>query len=253
MQHYIGDGSEFESLREYMPGLDHRAIDWKASARHKKLLCREFRAERDHQVFLAFDTGHLMAEQLDGLPRLDHAINAGLLLGYVCLKTGDRVGLFGFDERVRLYWAPQAGVQTFNRLQALVAELEYGTGETNFTLGLTHLLTRLRRRSLVVVFTEFVDTISAELMVESLARLAHRHLVLFVSLEDRSLKALRMVAPRSLKQLNQSVVAGDFQRERELVLKRLARSGVQCISATPEQVSAPLINRYLDIKRRELV
>ncbi len=101
VEHYIGDGSEFESLREYMPGLDHRAIDWKVSARYKKLLCHNFRAERNHQVIVAFDTGHLISEPLGDIPKLDHAINAGLLLSYFCLRTGDRVGLFGFDSRVR--------------------------------------------------------------------------------------------------------------------------------------------------------
>ena len=90
-----GEGSEFEALREYMPGLDHRSIDWKHSARHRKLVCKEFRTERNHQIVLAFDTGHLMQEPLDGIPKLDHAINAGLLLAFVSLKAGDRVGLYG--------------------------------------------------------------------------------------------------------------------------------------------------------------
>ena len=103
VERYTGDGSEFEALREYQAGLDHRAMNWKASARHRKLLSQEFRAERNHQVVVAIDTGHLMREPLVGIPRLDHAINGGLLLSYFCLRTGDRVGLFGFDEKVRCF------------------------------------------------------------------------------------------------------------------------------------------------------
>jgi uncharacterized protein (DUF58 family) len=253
VERYIGDGSEFESLREYVPGLDHRAINWKASARHRKLLCTEFRAERNHQVVLAVDTGHLMSEPLDGMPKLDHAINAGLLLCYLCLRTGDRVGLYGFDAEARTYCEPQGGIRAFHRLQRLSAELEYTTNETNFTLGLAELSTRLRRRSLVVVLTDFVDVISAELMIENLERLARRHVIVFVTLRDPSLEELTAAPPRRLDDVYRAVVAADFVRERELVLSRLRRLGVFCVDAPPARVSMNLLNRYLDIKRRELV
>ena len=91
----LGGGTDFDSLNEYVPGQDLRAIDWKRSARHRKLMVKEFQAERNHHVMLAIDTGHLMREPVDGLPRLDHAINAGLLLTYLSLRTGDRVGADG--------------------------------------------------------------------------------------------------------------------------------------------------------------
>lgn len=253
VEHYVGDGSEFESLREYMPGLDHRAIDWKASARHKKLLSQEFRAERNHQVVLTIDTGHLMSEPVAGVPRLDHAINAGLLLSYFSLRTGDRVGLYGFDSEVRVFSEPAAGMGAFNRLQRLTADLEYGASETNFTLGLANLATRLRRRSLVVLLTEFVDTITAELMLENVVRLASKHLVVFVALRDPSLGAIASATPRSLADLHRAVVAGDFARERETVLGRLRRMGVHCIDVPPDRLSMSLLNRYLDIVRRELI
>jgi uncharacterized protein (DUF58 family) len=253
VEHYIGDGSEFESLREYMPGLDHRAMDWKSSARHRKLLCQEFRAERNHQVVLAIDTGHLMSEPIGGVPRLDHAINAGLLLGYFSLRTGDRVGLYGFDEAVRVYSEPAGGMSAFHRLQRLTADLEYGRGETNFTLGLANLATRLRRRSLIVFLTEFVDVITAEMMIENVSRLVGKHLVLFVALRDPGMARIAGSEPRSLGDLHRAVVAGDFAREREAVLARLRRMGVHCIDATPDRLSMNLLNRYLDIVRREQI
>jgi uncharacterized protein (DUF58 family) len=249
----LGDGSEFSSLREFLPGLDAGAIDWKASARHSKLLCREYRAERNHQVVLAFDTGRLMGEPLEGIPRLDHAINAGLLLGYVCLKTGDRVGLFSFDEKVRTFAEPKGGLDAFARLQRRAAELDYSAAETNYTLALTELASRLRRRSLVLVMTDFVDTVTAELMVENLERLARRHLVVFAAMRDPGIARLVEARPRDLDDLGRAVVAHDLLQERDLVLRRLRRSGIACIDAQPGGLSAQLVNRYLDIKRRELV
>ena len=253
VERFLGDGSEFESLREYVPGLDHRAIDWKASARHVKLLCQEFRAERNHQVVIAIDAGQLMTEPLDGLPRLDHAINAGLLLGWFGLKTGDRVGLAGFDDRVRTWADPLGGVHNFGRLQRLSAEIAYRHVETNFTLSLAEMTARLKRRSLVVLLTDFLDPVTAELMVENVLRLAKRHLVLFVALRDPGVERRALAAPSSVATLQQAVVAEDFARERQVVIERLRRAGVHCIDAPPDRFGAQMLNRYLDIKRRELI
>ncbi len=253
VERFVGDGSEFDALREYVPGLDPRAINWKASARHRKLVCQEFRAERNHQVILALDTGHLMAEPLLGVPRLDHAIASALLLAYVSLRLGDRVGLFGFDEAARAWTEPQGGLGAFRRLRAASAQLDASTAETNFTLGLAELSTRLRRRSLVVVFTDFVDTVTAELMVENLARLARRQLVVFVALRDPALDGIALERPRRLTDVYRSVVASDFVREREHVLARLRRLGILCVDAAPGAVSSRLVNRYLEVKRREMV
>lgn len=253
VERYVGDGSEFESLREHLPGFDARSLDWKASARHHKLLSREYRAERNHALVVALDTGYLMGEPLGGIPKLDHGINASLLLAYVALKTGDRVGLFAFADRPRFFAEPAGGVASFARLQAQVATLEYSHAETNFTLGLLELTRRLRRRSLVVVATDFVDSVTAELMVESLERMRRGHLVLFVSLRDAQLEALARVEPADVDRLNRAMTAHDLVREREAVLHRLRRAGVHCIDAPPHQVSTRLINRYLDVKRRELV
>jgi len=252
-QRELGTGSEFDALRDYIPGLDRRTIDWKHSARHRRLVSKEFRTERNHQVILAFDTGHLMQEPLAGIPKLDHAINAGLLLSYVSLKAGDRVGFMAFDAQVDRYGEPQGGLQAFTRLRRQVAELDYSAVETNFTLGLADLMGRLNRRSLVILMTEFVDTVTAELMVENVARLANRHLVLFVTLKDPQIDSMIDLPPRAFRDVAESVAADDMRRDRLVVLERLRRLGVHCLEAPHERFGTDLLNRYLDIKRRELI
>ncbi|HVR09626.1 MAG TPA: DUF58 domain-containing protein [Thermoanaerobaculia bacterium] len=253
IERYTGDGSEFDSLREHVHGDDSRAIDWKASAHHKRLVARQNRAERNHQVVLAVDTGRLMAEPLAGVPRLDHAATAALLLGYVSLRTGDRAGLAGFDSRLGLWLAPRSGLGAFQALQRGAGRLEYSSVETNFTLALTTLGARLTRRSLVVVLTELVDTVTAELMVENLSRLARRHAVIFVAMQDPGLAALAAAAPRDLRAMNRAVVAAGLLRDREVVLRELAQRGIHALDASPQRVQARLINTYLEIKRRELI
>jgi uncharacterized protein (DUF58 family) len=253
VQRHLGDGSDFEALREHRAGFDARAIDWKASARHHKVLSREYRAERNHAVVLAVDSGRLMREPLLGMAKLDHAINASLLLAYVALKTGDRVGLFAFDDGVRLFAEPQGGMTAFARLQRRAATIRYSQAETNFTLSMVELGRRLARRSLVVVLTDFVDTVTAELMIENLDRLGRRHLVLFVALRDVDVDAQAAAPPRDLDALNRAMAAHDLARDRDVVLGRLRRQGVHCLDTPPAAVSSRLINHYLDVKRRELV
>ncbi len=252
-QNQQGDGSEFDSLRDYVPGLDRRSIDWKHSARHRELVCKEFRAERNHQIVMAIDTGHLMSEPMGGLPKLDHAINNALVLGYACLRHGDRIGLFGFDSQTRLYAEPVGGIHYFNQFLRTSARLEYRPDETNFTLGLTELTMRLKQRSLIILQTEFVDTTTAELMVENLARLASRHVVLFVTLRDPDIDRTIDAAPRTLEDVTRSVIADDFARERLVVFERLRRLGVQCMEAPSERMGTELVDRYLAIKNKELI
>lgn len=253
VERFVGQGTEFDSLREYVRGLDSRSIDWRATARHRRLVCRENRAERNHAVYLAFDTGHLMSEPMGGIPKLDHAINAALSLAYVCLRTGDRVGLQAFDSEVRLFDAPTAGVSRLGEIRRRLAGLDYSGEETNFTLALTSLLGRLRRRSLVILFTDFVDSVSAELMLDNARRLVRRHVVLFVALRDAELDRVADRRPQSITEVAEAVSAHDVRAERRAVLERLRRLGVLCLDVPPERLSAELVDRYLHVKRRELV
>ena len=252
-QRLKGDGTEFDDLRDYERGMDYRLIDWKSSARHLKILCKEFRQERNHHIMLGFDTGRLMTEPLDGQPKLDRAINAGLLLGRVSLYNGDFLGGCAFDARFRHFIKPERGMPHFMKFQRFASELAYRTEETNFTLGIAELNARLSRRALVVLFTEFVDTIQAELLIESLRWMTRRHVVIFVTLRDAMLSALEAAVPNNFSDAARAVIADDFLRERHIVLERIARMGVHCIDTTPAGLSPALLNRYLMIKKKGLL
>ena len=248
-----GQGSEFHQLRDFTTGMDPRNIDWKRSARLRSLVARETRAERNHQIMLCLDSGHLMSETIGGLSKLDRAINAALALAWAGGLGGDQVGLYSFDSRPRVFVPPAPGRAAFARLQATCAALSYETVETNHTLGMTHLSGKLARRSLIIVFSDFVDSITAELMVENMAVMSRRHLVLFVALRDPALAALAHPDVVTLDAVARSVAATQVVRERRDVLDRLARLGVICLDTTPETLTGALISRYIDIKSRELI
>jgi len=253
IERYRGDGSEFDSLREFLPGDGLRDIHWRSSGRHNKLLSRQHRAERNNPVVLAIDFGRLMAEPIAGLPKLDRSIESALLLAFVGLKSGDRIGLYGFAEKPGLLLPPDNGIGHFRVLQQATARLKYSQEETNFTLGLTTLAQRLHRRSLVIVLTDFVDSITAELMLENLARLSRKHLVMVVALRDPLLDAWRRATPSTVLELNRANAATAAIAERDLVLRRLHQLGLQIVDAEPKRIGAELVNQYLEIKRRERV
>ena len=249
----IGDGSEFHQLRDFVPGMDVKSIDWKRSARKRSLVAKELRAERNHHVIIAIDNGFLMREEIDGLPKIDHAVTAALALAWSAALGGDLVGHFAYDVRPRSFAKPEPGRAAFVRLRSWAAELDYVSRESNHTLALTELNARTPKRSLIVIFTDFVDTTSAELMIENIGILAKRHLIIFIAIRDAEVEGVLDKSSDDLSQVATLVAANQSIAERRLVLERLNRLGVTVIDAKPAQVTARLVATYLDIKDRELI
>ena len=248
-----GEGTQFEALSEYEPGMDRRRIDWKASARHTRLFARENESERNNQIVFAFDCGQAMCEPVDGLPRIDRAVSAALTCAYVALKGGDKVALFGFAQAPQIMTPFIADPRAFHRLQSAAAGLDYQPAEPNFTLALATLTGRLQRRSLVAVFSDFTDPTAAELMVESLGRLSGKHLVLFVTMTDSEVEDLITAPPGDIATLARSVTADSLAQQRKLVLTRLRRLGIDVLEAPWESIGPRLIDHYLAIRSSEAI
>ncbi|MBM7066342.1 DUF58 domain-containing protein [Actibacterium sp. 188UL27-1] len=249
----IGEGSEFHQLRDFVQGMDVRSIDWKRSAKHRSLVAKDMRAERNHHVIVALDNGHLMREQIAGLPKIDHAINAALATAWAATIGGDQVGFYAFDARPRIFVPPERGRLAFAALRSRTAELTYTDVESNHTLAMAELNARTPRRSLIVVFSDFEDTTTAELLVENVGILSKRHVIVFVALRDPHINDLATQAPDGLDDVATLVAASQVQTERQIVMERLSRLGIIVIDSEPRQVTARLISAYLDIKARELI
>ena len=248
-----GDGTDFDALVEFRSGVDRRAIDWKQSARHRKLYAKEYRTERNSQIVFAIDSGRQMSEPVGGIPRLDRAVSAALLTGWLALKIGDRVALHAFDSRPRIASGFFGGAGALGELQHLAARIDYSGDETNYTFALTTLAARLTRRSMIVLFTEFTDPISADFMVQAVARLLKMHLMLIVVLRDDELETIVDRAPEQPADVTRAVTAAALLRDRRLVLLRLRRLGVHVIESPYDQVAERLVEGYVDLKRRSLL
>lgn len=248
-----GDGTDFDALVEYRSGMDRRAIDWKQSARHRKLHAKEYRSERNNQIVFAIDGGRQMSEPVAGLPRVDRAVSAMLLAGWVALKLGDRVALHAFDSRPRIASGLISGSAAFPELQRLAANIDYSGEETNYTFALTTLATRLTRRSMIVLFTEFTDLTSADFMVRVARRMVETHLLLVVVLRDEELETIAGAMPERPADVTRAVTAAALIRDRRLVLTRLQHLGVHVIESEYDRVGDRLVAGYIDLKRRNLL
>ena len=248
-QQLRGEGSEYESLAEYQPGMDRRAIDWNASARHIKLLAKEYRVERDNRVVLAIDAGRTMAEPVGGMPRVDRAVSAALLLAYAGLKLGDRISFFSFAAKPQALTPAYVHIQDFPALQRAASLIDYAPVESNFTLALSTLSAELNRRSLIILFTEFTDATSADLMIRAAGRLVRKHRLLFVVIRDDEVEEVERRRPESASDVTRANVAAAMLRDRQLVIARLQRLGADVIEVPADAMGAAVVEAYLGIKR----
>ena len=248
----LGKGREFDRLREYVSGDDVRDMAWKASARHEKLIVREYRLDRSQDVLLCLDSGHRMATRAAGLTRLDHAVNGAVLLAYVCNRTEDRVGMLAFASTVTVGPRPGRGRAQLRRLTDFAAGVGADLVHSDY-LGLASELRRgLRHRSLVVLFTALSE-MDKEPILRAVKALSPPHLVLVMVLRDPVLEAAAMMRPANKRELARVLVARDLSSVREQTIRELRRLGALVVESTPSDVGVLAMNAYIDIKRRQLL
>ena len=248
-----GEGSDFDTLVDFRTGMDRRSIDWKQSARHIKLLAKQYRTERNNQIVFALDTGRQMCEPVAGLARVDRCVSAMLLTAWIALKLGDRVAINAFDSRPRLSSGLVSGGGAFTELERLAAEIDYSADETNYTFALTTLAAKLARRSMIILFTEFTDTVSADFMLRAIRRLVETHLVVVVVLRDDELETIASAEPQTADDVTRAITAADLLKDRRVAITRLQHLGVHVVESEYDKVSERLVESYLDLKKRDLL
>ena len=249
-----GEGREFESLREYVSGDDPRHIDWRASARHARLQVRQYQTERRHTVFVALDTGRLMGAHVDGTSKLDHAINCAAGLARASIGYGDRIGFIAFDSALRLFVRPRSGPAGVGAMVDATSSLAPASSEPDYRILVDTLARYQKKRSLVVVLTDFVEGSTSRGLEDYLAVLARRHCVMLVALRDRMLREVDEREPEiSRERLYRRLALQDLVAEREAVLARIGRFGAQVMDLDPSQITAPVLNRYLAVRDAALI
>lgn len=248
----LGKGREFDRLREYVRGDEFRDIAWKASARHGKLIVREYRIDRSQDVLVCLDRGHRMEARAARLTKLDHAVNAAVVLAYMCNRMEDRIGILSFATEVELGQPPGRGSAHLRRLTDFAASVEGDYVHTDYLALAADLRRRLRHRTLIVVLTALPE-LEHEALLQAVGMLAPQHLPLVVVLTDPDLKAAAGFLPASKPELVRTLAAQDLLAGREQTVRELRRRGAMVVETPPGDAGAHAMNAYIDIKRRQLL
>jgi uncharacterized protein (DUF58 family) len=248
-----GASTAFAGLRDYVRGDDIRRVSWTATARRDHPVVVEVEAERGQQVMIAIDCGRLMTAPAGELDKLDHAINAALMLAWVAQAYGDRVGLMTFDDRVTSFIKPERGSAQLRRITEELYAVKPEYVEPDFGHAFTHLSLRLGRRSMVVILTDVQDPEASKELVAHCLRLAARHLVLVVAMSDPSVVNARQAPVTTSSRAYEWAAAEEFMASRRESFELLRRGGVLGLDVVAGNLSPALVERYLELKERALL
>ena len=245
-----GESRAFAGLREYAVGDDPRHIDWKATARRRKHMVREFTIEQSQTVFTMIESGRAMTQLAGDFSRLEHALSAALVLTDVAATSGDRVGAMVFDQEVRAFVPPNRGDAALRLVRNALIPVTATMAEPDYAGAFRYLATRQRRRALIVFFTDVIDERASRALVAHVTRSAARHLVVVVALRNDAV--FEAAVPRGERDiaLYTSAAAEELVAGRHAVLERMRRAGVNVLDVSPQAMTAAVVNKYLEIKGR---
>jgi len=249
----IGKGREFDRLRDYVLDDDYRDIAWRASARHGRLIVREFRLDRSQEILLCLDQGHRMAARVAQVTRLDHAVNAAVLISYICNRMEDRVGIVSFDTEVDKGLAAGRGAAHLRAITAYVTALEAAYRYTDYAAMASSLRRRLHHRTLILMMTVLPEREERYDLLRAVEMLAPQHLPLIVTLSDPNLKAAAQFQPSNKSELSETLVARDLWLGRVELMRDLRARGALVVDSTPEDAGVDSVNAYIDVKRRQML
>ncbi len=242
-----GQGTEFDSLRDYVAGDDVRSVDWRATARRQQVVVRTWRPERDRRVLLVLDTSRTSAARVGDAPRLDAAMDAALLLAALANRAGDRVDLLAIDRRVRAQVVGAAGPGLLHALVEAMAPLEADLVETDWPTVVAAIRARTTHRTLVVLLTTLDTAAVEEGLLPVLPGLTSRHQVLLASVTDPRLDELA-AGRGDLSAVYGAAAAARAELDRDGMQAELARLGVEVVTGHPEELAPRLADRYLALK-----
>jgi uncharacterized protein (DUF58 family) len=248
-----GAGGEFATLREYGPDDEFRSIDWKASARRGRTMVAQYEVERSQQIVVALDAGRLMTARLGDRRKLDYAVSAALAIAAIARLAADRVGVLAFAGRVLARVAPGAGAAHAARLTDVLSDLEPHLEEADYERAFIALGREVKRRSLIVLFTDLFDPVASSAVLAATRILQPRHLVLVVLMNDAAIETALVRAPSDVEDAYRAAVAVTLADERTRALGALRDRGILVVDVPAAELTIALLDAYVDVKSRGLL
>ena len=248
-----GLGMEFESLRDYALGDDYRKLDWKASARRGKLVVRQFEQERNQSVVICIDIGRHMLAEVNGVRKLDHVLDALLMLTNAASLAGDFVGLLVYADTVRRYIPPRKGRNQVGIIIDAIHDLVAEPIESDPIGAFAYLASRWNRRSLLVNFTDYEDADRARDLVVAFGPMARRHLALLVRVMDPRMDEVLAKVPESVKEMYMQAAATMLLDDRRTAKSIISSARIHTVDSEPQNLASSLVSYYFMVKERSLL
>ncbi len=249
----IGHTQEFEQIKEYVPGDDSRSINWKATAKHAKIMVNQFQDEKAQPVYSLIDTGRVMKMPFKGLSLLDYSINSCLAFSNVALKKKDKVGMLSFSNLMGSLVPASSNKTQLQKLLESLYNIKTGFLDTDFGLLYSLVKGHIKQRSLLMIYTNFEHSNSLERELPFLMALSKKHVVVVIFFENTELNKIILNQVESVSEIAHQTIAEEFAFEKRLMAKKLQQCGIHSLLTSPEDLSINTINKYLEIKARGLL
>jgi uncharacterized protein (DUF58 family) len=249
----IGHSMEFEQIKEYVKGDDYRTVNWKATARKNQLMVNAFTDEKSQQVYCVIDKSRVMKLPFEGLSLLDYAINASLVLANVALVKQDKAGLITFSEQIGTFLPATRKPTQMNAILEILYKQKTRYLESDFEKLYGLIRMRITQRSLIVLFTNFESMSALQRQLKFLRKIAQYHLLMVVFFENTELKQLIEKPAENLESVYTQTIAEKFAFEKKMIVKELHKYGILSILTAPQNVTVNSVNKYLELKARQVI
>ncbi len=249
----IGQNLEFEQIKKYVAGDDIRTINWKATARKSEFMVNNFQDERSQQIYSVVDKGRVMQMPFNGLSLLDYAINSSLVISNIAIKKNDRAGLITFQDKVNTVLPASKVNKQISTLLEVLYNQKTSFRESDFSSLYSAIRFRISQRSLLFLYTNFETLFSLQRQLPYLKKIAQRHLLVVVFFENTEMKTLIENNASTIESVYYKAVAEKFSVEKKLIIKELQKNGIQALFTPPEKLTINAINKYLELKARNMI
>lgn len=249
----IGHTMEFEQIKEYVVGDDVRTVNWKASAKHARLMVNQFQDEKMQPVYSLIDSSRVMKMPFNGLKLLDYAINSSLAFSNIALKKGDKVGMLDFSNTLGSFVPPQAKKTHLNTILETLYNIETRFLDADFGMLQAHIKRRIPHRSLLLLYTNFEHISSLHRQLPYLQSIAKKHVLVVIFFENTELSKLSTTEATTIPQIFDQTIAQQFEYDKKVMVRELQQRGIQTVLTAPEDLTVNTINKYLEIKSRGLL
>ena len=249
----LGHTTEFEQIKPYVRGDDHRTVNWKATGRTGQLMVNQYTDEKAQNVYFVVDKSRNMKMPFDGLMLMDYAINTTLVVSNIAIHKHDKAGLITFAEKIHQGLPADNKPTQMNLILETLYNQTTRFPEADFERLYIFIKRKITQRSLIMIYSNFESLSAMRRQLPFLRKIAHHHLLVVVFFENTELKELIVSKPKNTEEVYMKAIGESFVSEKRQIVMELEQNGVHAILTAPENLTVNALNKYLEIKSRGMI